>query len=296
MGRDSLAGTEQGFVRAFLNRVLTIDAASGEIEEEDESEDVKKALDLGDEIENAQAAIEGGASFQPPPETPPKPRTPEQLRKETEHRRAVQRRANREQLVAAVGVLDYRLRDRVLAGALTTQDLLRVRAMLLIVAAAGWPGAGGMRSVGGVVSPHSTRQVLPMMGDDDRWPRMLALILHSLFDGQNPPIRQLKIELIHDQMPDDVIECWATCFWAAQAAAVASTDDHSSPAFNRRLVPLLERVYRLTGLTNQELQSVPVLEVMDKIGNRYAARMGVDAAAVMAAHRRTVAGLAVAQH
>jgi hypothetical protein len=289
LGRDSLAGTEQDLVRVFLNRVLAIDAVESQISDDEEDEEgLKRAFDLGDEVEDAGKAIEGGDSFNSPPQGLLQ-RLPQERQKEAERRNAERRRANRGQIVAAVGGLRDRLRGRVMHGGLTTRDLLRVRAVLSIVAAAGWAGRDGTRIKGGGPLPSSTRQVLPISGSDDRWPRLLGLTLHALFRGSDPPVRHLQIDVLHDQMPDDVIECWATCFWAAQAIVVASAADQTAPMFTHGLKPLIENVYLLTGLTTQELLGDPIIGIMLKLGNHYAARLGFDVETLMTAHRRTVA-------
>lgn len=288
LGRDSLAGSEQDLVRMFLNRMLAIDAVESQISDDEENEeDLKRAFDLGDEVEEAEKAIEGGGSFNLPPQGLLQ-RLPQKRQKEVERRNA-ERRANRGQIAAAVDGLRDRLRGRVTHGGLTTRDLPRVRAVLSIVAAAGWAGRDGTRIKGGAPLPCSTRQVLPISGSDDRWPRLLGLTLHALFRGSDPPVRHLRIDVLHDEMPDDVIECWATCFWAAQATVVASASDHSAPKFTHGLKPLIESVYLLTGLTTQELLGDSIIGIMLKLGNRYSARLGFDVETVMTAHRRTVA-------
>jgi len=47
--------------------------------------------------------------------------------------------------------------------------------------------------------------------------RLLGKCLFAYFGGNAPPIRRLVIEDYCDQIPDDVLKCWAGCLWAIQA-------------------------------------------------------------------------------
>lgn len=75
----------------------------------------------------------------------------------------------------------------------------------MIVAAAGKPVEGAGRP--------TTLQVLPLSNDADSWPRLMGQLLFAFFGGNRPAVWKLEIEAIHDQLPDDIVEGWATALW-----------------------------------------------------------------------------------
>ena len=94
----------------------------------------------------------------------------------------------------------------------------------------------------------------------------------------------LTIEGIYDQVPDDLLECWATCFWAIQARIQG--------AGGKRVLglsTLTENVYELTRLRPEELRSDSILQVMECLGNRFSVRLGLDNRAIIRAHRDYIA-------
>src|SRR4051794_36504383 len=60
-------------------------------------------------------------------------------------------------------------------------------------------------------------QVLPLDDSAHGWPKLIGRTIFTFFGGKRPAIRYLQIEDMHDQIPDDILECWATCFCATQA-------------------------------------------------------------------------------
>jgi hypothetical protein len=155
--------------------------------------------------------------------------------------------------------------------------------MLTIVTAAGWGGAKQELQKGTHLASRTTLQVLPVCGSEYCWPRLLGKVLFSLFGGMKPAIQYLKIEDIYDQIPDDLIECWACCFWVIQACLLATK---SEPILG--LDRLADRVYRLTGLRSEEMLDDRVVQVIDNMGERFAMRLGLNAQAIMNAHRNYV--------
>jgi hypothetical protein len=135
--------------------------------------------------------------------------------------------------------------------------------------------------------------VLPVAGSDDCWPRVLGQIIFAVFGGRNPVISRLKIEDIYDQVPDDVLECWAICFWVVQAC-LAATETHSSiSSLSSSAVSLRERLYTLTRLTETQLAGDRVIQTMRRMGVRFAFRLGFDADALLRAHRDYVRSLTI---
>jgi AcrR family transcriptional regulator len=147
----------------------------------------------------------------------------EQPDSEAEGRKRAQVKATREQIVQAVDRFNERIRSKGEARNVTKFDILWLRAMLMIVTAAGQP-AVGLKKVGKGVDHHSgtSLQVLPLDDSVHAWPKLIGRTIFTFFGGKRPAIRYLQIEEMHDQIPDDILECWATCFWATQAALCAA--------------------------------------------------------------------------
>ena len=154
--------------------------------------------------------------------------------------------------------------------------------MLTIISAAALPVVEN----GPASKDRTSLQVLPASGSEPTWPRLQGRVLFSLFGGNAPPIQFLQIENIFDQVPDDLLECWASCFWVIQACDLA-TSEH--PIF--RLDSLKERVYSLTGLASNELTDERIVHVMQQLGERFAGRLGLDATSVLDAHCAYVVAL-----
>jgi hypothetical protein len=129
--QNSLAGSELSLVRAFLNRILTIGDQPAMTTLDDEA--VAKALNLGDETADAAAALEQGEEFTDAPDASQE----NDAEEEAERRRAARARASREQIVQAVAKFSTRLREKAEARQISSFDVLRLRAMLMIIAAAG---------------------------------------------------------------------------------------------------------------------------------------------------------------
>ena len=286
VGRNSLAGSELSFVRAFLNRVLALESTGEVGEEADETPHLSRVFDLGDEVADGQDAIERGDDF----DAAAKSEVATNLAEEAEEdvrKRVAQRQANRSHIVKAVLAFNNRIRSRAGDGdgELTSFDFLRLRAILTIVTASGWAGVDQQSSRGQQTS-RTTLQVLPLAGSDDCWPRLLGQILFTLFGGNNPAIHHLKIENIYDQIPDDLIECWACCFWIVQTCIAAVESERLLTGLSASFISLRERLYQLTGLTADELLNDQVSQVIERMGDRFAARLGLDAEALITAHQQ----------
>ncbi|HWA88564.1 MAG TPA: hypothetical protein VG889_00915 [Rhizomicrobium sp.] len=284
-GRSSLAGSDLSFMRVFLNRTLglldKIDADSGE---EDEGS-VIKALDLCDETGDAERLMSIG-------DTADSNRTTEEEQRLQMRLKAEQRKAARAQISNAALHFGQRLAERRDAGALTTFDILRLRALLTIEAAAGWRGRDGDATE----TPRTSMQVLPVESEDDSWPRVLGRTLFAFFGGTDPPVCHVQIDAVHQQLSDDILESWATCFWSLQAARAAPCSATERAKLGKYLTPLAQKVYRTTGLTRDEFASERVLTVMDRVNARFSERLGIDAKAIMEAHGALVRTLFDVRH
>jgi hypothetical protein len=117
----------------------------------------------------------------------------------------------------------------------------------------------------------------------------MGQLLFTFFGGKCPAIRHLEIELIHDQLPNDVLECWATAMWSIQACVCAASRLKDMQA---RILPMLtrlaEQLYGRTGLQPGELGSAGMLEVFDRLNERFTGRLGLDPKQIANQHAETV--------
>lgn len=275
VSRNSLAGTELSLVRNFLNRILAVGETPSDGSDSLEAEETAAGLDLGDEISDAQNALESGEEFSPAPDA-----EADETQEEAEKKRAARRRATREQIAEAVNQFNKRIREKAKAGEITPFDVLRLRAILTIVAAAGQP----IKAKSG--HQPTSLQVLPLDDSADSWPMLMGRVLFTFFGGNHASIHQVKIEAIHDQIPDDILECWATCFWAIQTCALAVNSNDKLKKNSLRMIDLMQKTYALTGLRGDELNSDLVITVIEQMNERFADRLGLDGSQVEGGHAK----------
>src|SRR5690606_20659870 len=131
-----LGGSEVSIVRGFLNRIVGLNTLAAATEDEDEGEALNSAFNLGDEIENAEAALAAGEDF----DLRQKPEPPKEPDEELRRRRAKQRKATKDQLVAAANSFMERIELKLRDDSLSPRDFLRLRALLMIICATAWKG------------------------------------------------------------------------------------------------------------------------------------------------------------
>ena len=274
---NSLVGSDASMVRGFLNRIVGLAAAHDDRHDDDDGDALKKAFDMGDETADAEAAVSAGEKFDT--EKDPK-RVQEQV--DLEHRRNAARKATRDQLVKAKQLYIERIKDRRESGSLDNHDVLRLRALLMILCAAAMPCSP---SGGGKPDDQSRLRVLAPEKDEHSWPNLMGKLIFALFGGTSPAIRDLCVSNEHDQIPDDFIECWATCYWCIHACLVAPLSQPEHVRLERFLNPLLEKVCRLTLPTKEELVGDDVMTLMEGMSLHHAGRLGIPPEAVVSGHR-----------
>jgi hypothetical protein len=69
----------------------------------------------------------------------------------------------------------------------------------------------------------------------------------------------LVLDDLYDQIPDDILECWASCIWAIQAttAGVSQHREHASLAGG--LESLRATIYRVIALREEEMEDARIL-------------------------------------
>ena len=264
--RNSLAGSGASLVRGFLNRIIglgrhtiALDASRRDLE--------ARALDVGDEVDDAEAAIEAGLDL-----GATTPRLEHNGEAGLRHRGA-----DANAIAAAVDAFTHRVRGPV-AQVLSTNDLLRLRALLTVIIVAGWNGPG----------PHASRpspvQVLPIHDGNrtDTWPRLIGRALAPFFSGPCPAIIRLSLDRVHDRLPDDVLECFACCRWAAGAAfdAVRRTAPRSELA--KIMEQLVVKVRAFQDLSPEELAAPAYAGVIEGMNKRFSPRLDIGGATLAA--------------
>ena len=253
--RNSLAGSASSLVRAFLNRALgQAPAGAGAEGSPNSDREILRALDTGDEVADGASAIEGGMEVG-------QAAAP---RAKTAHP-ALRRLADARAFGDAVTAYGKRMAE---AKAIGSKDLLRLRALLTAIAIAGF---------GEATRKPTAVQVLPTAanGATETWPRLMGRALQAVFGGREPAVRRLEIEAVHDRLPTDVLETWATCLWAGEIALEAS---RRAPALVG-LAPILERlvaqVVLLVALTPDERSSHDFVAVLEALDERFRGRLGL---------------------
>jgi hypothetical protein len=281
---SSLGGSDLSLVRGFLNRILGIvSPLEGQVEV-GADEDLSAAFDMGDETSDPQRAIEGGEEFTKPPV--PRHMSPEEAAEEKKRaqRARERRKAQREQIVGAVDAFDKRIQQRAENGLLNAIDILRLRALITVVAGAGSSGTAAKPSGG-----QSPLQVFAAAGDNNSWPRLLGRIIFVFFGGTRPAIRHLQLDASHSELSADVKECWTTCFWTMQACLAAARMHQGNRGMVKSLESLAQRLYAVTQLQRSELAGLETIGIISLMSERYAKRLGLEANAIESAHLLQVA-------
>ena len=275
---SSLAGSDASMVRGFLNRIVGLAAADDD--DDDDGDAMKKAFDMGDETADAEAAVNAGEGF----DTEKNPKRIQQ-QASLERRREAARKATKDQLVKATMRYIGRIKARRESGTLDNYDVLRLRALLMILCAAAMPcSLSGCGKTGG----QSRLSILPPEKDAHSWPNLMGKAIFALFGGTSPAFRDLCVNSQHDQIPDDFIECWATCYWCIQACLVAPLSQPDRARLQRYLKPLLEKVCLFTLPTKEELVGEDVMTLMKGMSALHSERLGIASEAVVGGYRSFV--------
>ncbi|TQE99092.1 MAG: hypothetical protein FKY71_10405 [Spiribacter salinus] len=275
---NSLAGSEVSVVRDILNRIIGLSEPSAPPEPSADDRDV---FDLGDETDDAEAALSSGHEFD---DLAAESETDDRYA-ESQRRVAQQRRATQDELIKAVNEFQERVRERQSQDqGLREVDLIRLRILLMILVTAASPHPENSAPY---ERDRSTIRVLPIDGRGNSWPMVIGRLLFVFFGGKKPAIRQLYTETEHDQVPDDFNECWATCYWCLQLFLQAPLSEEIRKSL-RSLPKLAQTTFSLTLPSKEELLSEDILHVMDGMSNRYAAQLNIEPVAIREGHRELV--------
>lgn len=273
-GRSSFGTSNMSSVRGFLNRLLSLSGNSGE-------GDLSNALSTSDEVADAGAAVESGASFDKSAENPNDPCSADPNRERW--LRTAQRRDNREALVKAVAKVQKEIPGKARSGGLNSIDLLWLRAMIVIIATAGWDGE---EPTAGLL------QVLPPFGDKDgSWPRLIGKTLSAYFGYRDAAIKTLKIDAYHDQLPEDVLEFWATSMWAIHVITSTCARHGETPEILNSFAQIQRSIYQIAGLLPAELTDARITREFERLNGKFSSRLKLDPVQINTCHRQAAGTL-----
>jgi hypothetical protein len=255
--RNALSGSHASFVRSALNRLLGLQSSLSQTDGQTTEEEAAAALDTGDETAGDANALEQGFDPEDPKQSPKA--ALEQARR--------RRRADVAAIVAAVDDYtdDLRRPDR----PLDEIDMLRLRAMIMIITVAAWPGPSDPSY------QPSHIQVLPCHHptQSETWPRLIGRVLLPVFSGQQPALARLLVDRGHDRISDDLLETLACCIWAANAAAVATKLNPACAKLAPMLSTLAKAISKFLQLSHDEMAIPAFAGVLDGLDQRFGKRL-----------------------
>lgn len=263
----TLAGSSHFSVRSVLNRLLGASVTVLEVEDEDsgvhELTQSDEASDPAVPDSGKSPSFAGGTMAEP-----------------VELAQGRNRRAECDRLLKAVSQFQTRLKDKQQAGSIDTIEMLRVRLMLMIVCQAAYSADA---KAGKRLPPD---KVLAAEDNRNGWTDIVGRLIFALIHGANSPLRQLYFQNINGQVPVDLLECWATCYWCAQACFAAPVSAAQRQHLEKYLRPHIVPLYQLTLPSRAELLGETVLDIMDRMSAVYGPVMRVGS--VGEAHRASV--------
>lgn len=284
---SQLASTHHESVRSFLNALIGKRTAL-DITEVPDEDDHAPDLGLGDETSDGAATTESGALSPPSPDAATANQTVEAKRQLERRQRYVL--DTQRSIVDGVEAFLKGLREQAQGQLLGVVDLLRLRALLVVVLGAGSKKVD-LRPKDLNTQVHR-RQVLPS-GGDSSWRKLVGRLLYDFFRDhggtRSPLIKDLRLESNDVQgLPEDVLECWATCFWAICAMRLDVNDAGASFPVSNSEAALAADLYRFTRLLPQQALGAVVNDVFAGMNRRYAERLGVSAERIEQVHRTLV--------
>lgn len=262
-------------MRGFLNALIGKRAAL-DLKEAPDDDAPAHNLGMGDETSDGSAAVESDDLLTSSPIGPTGTSAEESKRQLQQRRRYVE--DSQRSIVDGAEAFLRNLRDQAQTHPLGVVDLLRLRALLVVVLGAGSKKAN-LRPKD-LNAPVRRREVLPSRGDAS-WRGRVGRLLYEFFRDHaatRPPlINSLRLEVDDNQgLPEDVLECWATCFWAICAMRVATDDAGASFEVSAREAMLADDLYRFSRLLPQQALGAVVREVFAGMSGRYGERLGAN--------------------
>jgi hypothetical protein len=188
--------------------------------------------------------------------------------------------ATRGEIVALAARFRKAMEERSNAPSLTLADMLRLRAALILVLGSSCPVGKGLLD-----STTQRSRVLRADGDDG-WVRQLVRILSLFFIAPKVLIASLVIDGEGESVPDELVDCLATCLWTAQLLRAVAAADREMRPLAGRLETLTREIYRRGGLSAEDCMSPHVLKMFEKLSGTFA--LGAPAEHILTLHRASV--------
>ena len=274
----TLAGSSHFSIRSVLNRLLGASEKALEVEDDDAG-----VLDLAQSDESSETSVpDAGISTLRASGMTADPSELAASLTEIELAHSRNRQAERDRLLKAVSQFQTRLKEKQQAGKIDTIEMLRFRLMLMIVCQAAYSTD--------VKAVKRLPQDKVLAAEDQRngWTDIVGRLIFSLINGADSPIRQLYLQNINGQVPVDLLECWATCYWCVQACFAAPVSTEQRRHLEKYLRPHVATLYQLTLPSRTELLGDTVLDIMARMSAVYGPMMGVGS--VAEAHRLCAIG------
>lgn len=280
MFQPAFAGSDLDLVRSYLNRLIGLGAIAVAVDQ-DEADDgarIREALALRDEVPADDDAFE-------PPRQPTEGELSEARRKQLEEEKT--RKAIAARLAARADIAKFsikfcsQMRTKAAEKPLVLQDMLRLRAVLMMMLGAACPIGVGLLDKRILES-----QVLRSDGNN-AWARLIGRVLSTFFNGPEPLIETLLLQDYEDALPVELVECFATCFWAIQACRIAADAKRGMHGLRQQLAGLSASIYKRSGLTRAECEDDVVTALFEKMTSTFA--LGVSLEEMLALHRESAA-------
>lgn len=271
--QPAFAGSDLDLVRCYLNRLIGLGAVAVD---QDDGAHIREALALRDEV----LADDDGDAFEPPRQ-PTEGELSEARRKQLEEEKALNAIAAR--LAARADIAKFsikfcgQMRIKASEKPLVLQDMLRLRAVLMMMLGAACPIGTGLLDKWILES-----QVLRSDGEN-AWARLIGRVLSTFFNGPEPLIETLQLQDYEDALPVELVECFATCFWAIQACRIAADANQGMYGLGQQLAGLSASIYKRSGLTRAECEDDTVTALFEKMTSTFA--LGVSLEEILALHR-----------
>ena len=285
--QSAFAGSDLDLVRSYLNRLIGLSALSIDQDELDDGSSISEALALRDEV----LTDDQGSSFEPP-----HPLTEGELsearRKKLDEEKV--RSAIAARLAARADIAQFsikfcsQMRTRASKKPLVVLDMIRLRAAAMMMMGAACPIGSDLLDKRILDS-----QVLRPDGDN-AWARLIGRVLATFFSNPRPLIETLELQDLEDGLPVELIECFATCFWAIQACRIAANAKQDMNGLRQPLSRLSADIYKRSGLTSAECEDDTVKALFEKMASTFTLGVSLEEISALhqesATHRKLVRG------
>lgn len=284
-GRSHLGTSHNESVRSFLNLLIGTREGGVLVNDADSTSD-QPVFSMGDETSDGEDALETGQELNNVLNVGGQ--LGEKELKEELRRRQQYVKDTEGSIQKAVVQFLRHLKAGSKTRPLGPTDVLKVRAMLMVILSAGSKESNLLPT--DLNSSVSRRQVLSSKGDSS-WRRLAGQLLWGCFSNFESSDGSFVscVEMDADSgavIPLDILECWATCYWAVCARHVAVDERGISFHLSPSELKTASDLYKATALRPSELQGESLKAVFAGLCRRYGERLGVSTTALEQEHHR----------